>query len=225
MSCDGTLRTTAERPFWSPTTRSMRPCSLTGLWSSRAAAWSSQDHRRRLPGDREPITWRAWWVSICSPESRLATSSHCPAAVRSSWLMSATGPAYVAFAPAAVALFARRPEGSPRNVWPGLVSSLEPHGAGVRVEIAGAPDAGSSILAEITPAAVAELGHRPGKLHVGGGQSLRHRHLSRPGGVERLTLAWSRDLRSVFAYSSGTNLRSGEVMAIATNEECRVRMA
>ena len=59
---------------------------------------------------------------------------------------SATGPAYVAFAPAAVALFARRPEGSPRNVWPGLVSSLEPHGAGVRVEITGAPDSSSSIL-------------------------------------------------------------------------------
>jgi molybdate transport system ATP-binding protein len=71
---------------------------------------------------------------------------------------SATGPAYVAFAPAAVALFARRPEGSPRNVWPGLVSSLEPHGAGVRVEITGAPDSSSSILAEITPAAVAEMG-------------------------------------------------------------------
>jgi molybdate transport system ATP-binding protein len=76
--------------------------------------------------------------------------------------VSGTGPAYVAFAPAAVALFSRRPEGSPRNVWPGLVSSLEPHGAGVRVEIAGAPDAGSSILAEITPAAVAELGIVPG---------------------------------------------------------------
>ena len=38
------------------------------------------------------------------------------------------------------------------------MSSAEPHGAGVRVEIAGAPDAESSILAEITPAAVAELG-------------------------------------------------------------------
>jgi molybdate transport system ATP-binding protein len=75
---------------------------------------------------------------------------------------SATGPAYVAFSPAAVALFARRPEGSPRNVWPGLVTSLEPHGAGVRVEIRGAPDGSSSILAEITPAAVADLEIVPG---------------------------------------------------------------
>jgi len=75
---------------------------------------------------------------------------------------SATGPAYVAFSPAAVALFARRPEGSPRNVWLGRVSSLEPHGVGVRVEIAGAPDTNSSILAEITPAAVVDLGIVPG---------------------------------------------------------------
>jgi len=75
---------------------------------------------------------------------------------------SATGPAYVAFSPAAVALFARRPEGSPRNVWLGLVTSLEPHGAGVRVEIRGAPDGSSSILAEITPAAVADLEIVPG---------------------------------------------------------------
>ncbi|HWH98934.1 MAG TPA: TOBE domain-containing protein, partial [Propionibacteriaceae bacterium] len=75
---------------------------------------------------------------------------------------SATGSAYVAFAPAAVALFARRPDGSPRNVWRGVVTSLEPHGAGVRVEVAGAPDGTSSILAEITPAAVAELDIVPG---------------------------------------------------------------
>ena len=75
---------------------------------------------------------------------------------------SATGSAYVAFAPAAVALFARRPDGSPRNVWRGVVTSLEPHGAGVRVEVSGAPDGTSSILAEITPAAVAELDIVPG---------------------------------------------------------------
>jgi molybdate transport system ATP-binding protein len=69
-----------------------------------------------------------------------------------------SGPVYVAFRPAAVSLFATRPQGSPRNVWPGVVLGLEPHGDGVRVEVGGAPDAGSSILAEVTPAAVAELG-------------------------------------------------------------------
>jgi molybdate transport system ATP-binding protein len=74
----------------------------------------------------------------------------------------AAGEVYVAFRPAGVALFRRRPDGSPRNVWPGSVVGLEPHGDGVRVEIGGAPDATSSILAEVTPAAVADLGLGPG---------------------------------------------------------------
>ena len=53
----------------------------------------------------------------------------------------------------------RRPSGILR---PGRVAGLEPHGSGVRVEIVGAPDGGSSILAEVTAAAVAELDLRPG---------------------------------------------------------------
>ena len=61
-----------------------------------------------------------------------------------------------------MALFTARPEGSPRNLWAGRVVGLEPHGSGVRVEVSGAPDVGSSILAEVTPAAVAELDLRPG---------------------------------------------------------------
>ena len=71
---------------------------------------------------------------------------------------SAVGPVHVAFRPAAVSVFRRRPEGSPRNVWAGRVSTIEPHGDGVRIEIANVPEPGSSILAEITPAAVADLG-------------------------------------------------------------------
>ena len=35
------------------------------------------------------------------------------------------GPVRVAFRPATVSLFTRRPEGSPRNVWPGRVTGLE----------------------------------------------------------------------------------------------------
>jgi molybdate transport system ATP-binding protein len=70
---------------------------------------------------------------------------------------AAAGEVYVAFRPAAVALFAARPEGSPRNVWPGRIIGLEPHGDGVRVEVAGAPDRSTAILAEVTPAAVADL--------------------------------------------------------------------
>jgi molybdate transport system ATP-binding protein len=69
---------------------------------------------------------------------------------------------YVAFRPAAVSLFVHRPDGSPRNLWAGRIAALEPHGEGVRVEIAGAPDPKSSILAEITPSAVAELQLLPG---------------------------------------------------------------
>jgi molybdate transport system ATP-binding protein len=75
---------------------------------------------------------------------------------------SAIGPVHVAFRPAAVSLFRQRPQGSPRNVWSGRVSTLEPHGDGVRIEVTGVPEPGSSILAEITPAAVADLGIAPG---------------------------------------------------------------
>ncbi len=56
-----------------------------------------------------------------------------------------------------------RPEGSPRNVWPGRIVGVEPHGDGVRVEVGGAPDAATGILAEVTPAAVADLGLVPGR--------------------------------------------------------------
>jgi molybdate transport system ATP-binding protein len=70
------------------------------------------------------------------------------------------GAVYVAFRPSAVSLFTGRPEGSPRNLWPGRITAVEPHGEGVRIEVAEVPDHGSSILAEVTPAAVAELGLR-----------------------------------------------------------------
>jgi molybdate transport system ATP-binding protein len=75
---------------------------------------------------------------------------------------SASGDVHVAFRPAAVSLFVDRPDGSPRNLWAGRIVALEPHGEGVRVEIAEAPDPESSILAEITPSAVADLELVPG---------------------------------------------------------------
>jgi molybdate transport system ATP-binding protein len=75
----------------------------------------------------------------------------------------ALGDVYVAFRPAAVSLFVHRPDGSPRNVWAGRIAVIEPHGEGVRVEIAGTPDRQSSILAEITPSAVADLELVPGR--------------------------------------------------------------
>lgn len=60
----------------------------------------------------------------------------------------------VAVRPSAIALHIRRPEGSPRNVWPGRVSGLELLGDRVRVEVQGAPSA----LVDVTAAAAAELG-------------------------------------------------------------------
>ncbi len=67
------------------------------------------------------------------------------------------GDVYVAFRPAAVSLFTSRPAGSPRNLWQGRIVGLEPHGEGVRAEVAGAPDDKSSVLTEVTQAAVADL--------------------------------------------------------------------
>jgi molybdate transport system ATP-binding protein len=72
------------------------------------------------------------------------------------------GPVHAAFRPASVSLFTARPEGSPRNVWAGTVAGLEPHGDGVRVQVGGVPDGGTTVLAEVTAAAVAELDLRPG---------------------------------------------------------------
>ncbi|MDP9240806.1 MAG: ABC transporter ATP-binding protein [Actinomycetota bacterium] len=69
-----------------------------------------------------------------------------------------SGAVYVAVRPSAVALHLQEPHGSPRNVWRGVVSGLELQGDGVRVAVTGPPD----VLVDVTAAAVAELGLRPG---------------------------------------------------------------
>ncbi len=68
------------------------------------------------------------------------------------------GAVFVAFPPAAVALFAGRPAGSPRNTWPAEVAAIARHGDSLRVELTG-PIAAA---ADITPAAAVELGLAPG---------------------------------------------------------------
>ena len=70
------------------------------------------------------------------------------------------GPSWVAFAPAAVALYPHRPDGSPRNSWPATVVAVELVGqsARVRLETAGR----ASVVAEVTPASVAALRLHPG---------------------------------------------------------------
>jgi molybdate transport system ATP-binding protein len=70
-----------------------------------------------------------------------------------------TGDVFVAFSPGAVAVHRSRPDGSPRNVWPVVVSGVEQYGDRFRVEFAGQPD----VAAEITTAAAAELDLEPGR--------------------------------------------------------------
>jgi molybdate transport system ATP-binding protein len=63
------------------------------------------------------------------------------------------GEVFAVIHPRAVALHRRAPEGTPRNVWRGQIASLDVEGTRVRVRVAGVVP----IVAEVTPAAVAEL--------------------------------------------------------------------
>jgi molybdate transport system ATP-binding protein len=56
--------------------------------------------------------------------------------------------------PESVTVHRQRPEGSARNAWSGVVSSLQPSHDRVRVHVQGTP----SVVAAVTPAAVADLG-------------------------------------------------------------------
>lgn len=69
-----------------------------------------------------------------------------------------TGPVHVAFPPSAVSLHPGQPGGSPRNSWPVTVTHLEQHAHTVRVHLDGTPP----VLADVTPATVAELHLEPG---------------------------------------------------------------
>jgi molybdate transport system ATP-binding protein len=63
------------------------------------------------------------------------------------------GQVFAAVHPRAVALHRHRPEGTPRNSWPGTADTLEVIGDRVRVRMTGAVP----IVAEVTPAAASEL--------------------------------------------------------------------
>ncbi|WP_310739644.1 ABC transporter ATP-binding protein [Microbispora sp. H10830] len=69
------------------------------------------------------------------------------------------GPAFVAFSPAAVALYRTRPDGSPRNLWLATIGGIERHGDNVRVHL----DGPITAFADITPAALADLQLSPGQ--------------------------------------------------------------
>lgn len=64
------------------------------------------------------------------------------------------GDVFAVVHPRMVALYRTRPDGTPRNVWEGRAVDLDLQGDRVRVQLAGAP----RIVAEVTPAAVRELG-------------------------------------------------------------------
>jgi molybdate transport system ATP-binding protein len=64
-----------------------------------------------------------------------------------------SGDVFAVVHPRAVALHRGRPEGSPRNVWPGRASNIELMGNRVRVRIEGEVP----LVAEVTPAALKEL--------------------------------------------------------------------
>jgi molybdate transport system ATP-binding protein len=68
------------------------------------------------------------------------------------------GQAFALVHPRAVTLHRNRPEGSARNVWRGDAQALDFEGDRVRIEIGGSP----SIVAELTPAAAADLHLREG---------------------------------------------------------------
>ncbi len=65
----------------------------------------------------------------------------------------------IAFTPDAVTVSLAEPTGSTRLRWHGPIASLAPHGDAVRVLVHASPD----LLADLTPAATAELGLVPGR--------------------------------------------------------------
>ncbi len=69
------------------------------------------------------------------------------------------GGGFRSFAPSAVTVSPEEPSGSARHRWPGTVTSLAPHGDAVRLLVSGEHE----LLADVTPAAVAELGLAPGR--------------------------------------------------------------
>jgi molybdate transport system ATP-binding protein len=71
----------------------------------------------------------------------------------------ARGPVFLAVAPRSIALYRTRPDGSPRNTWSAPVDDLEAVGDRVRVALAGPVP----LVAEVTPAAVADLDLGPGE--------------------------------------------------------------
>jgi molybdate transport system ATP-binding protein len=125
------------------------------------------DTREVLARPRSPFTARIAGLD-------LVPGAACPGGIRTADGTVVAGrdggiadgePAVAVFPPSAVAVFAERPHGSPRNVLPVQVAAIEPHGDVVRLRAAPAPGGPAwvdGLAADVTPAAVAELGAEPG---------------------------------------------------------------
>ena len=92
------------------------------------------------------------------------------------------GEVFAAVHPRAVALYRERPQGSPRNVWPGKAEGLEVAGDRVRVRVGGAVP----LVAEVTPAAVSALHLDDGGLVLGLREGYRGRGLPGLSATARL---------------------------------------
>lgn len=69
------------------------------------------------------------------------------------------GDVFAVVHPRAVALHSFPPEGTPRNVWKGVATGIDPEGDRVRVRV----DGSVPIVAEVTPMALVELDLEPGR--------------------------------------------------------------
>lgn len=95
---------------------------------------------------------RTFWVR---PADAAALSPRTPASATP----SAEAPAAAVFRPASVVVHTEQPRhASPRNVWSARVTGIEPGTGGVRLRTSGDPE----VIAELTPAAVADLGLQVG---------------------------------------------------------------
>lgn len=69
------------------------------------------------------------------------------------------GSRLAAFSPTVVTVSLQPPQGSARHQWHGPIVAASPHGDAVRLLV----DAGQDLLADVTPAAISELGLHPGR--------------------------------------------------------------
>ncbi|MFI9236499.1 ABC transporter permease [Streptomyces sp. NPDC053079] len=92
------------------------------------------------------------WPGKATPEGTILLNNGASlTTTRQSGPAPTTGLAVIP--PEAVSLHTTRPTGSPRNVWPGTIRELTAQGGRMRVLVDGEPD----VVAEITPAAAADL--------------------------------------------------------------------